>query len=150
MLNSIRALILPLLLLLPVAENVEAAPQPLSETWKLYTDRYPVITYSDLKQAMREGNITLLDANSPTTYNNGHIPGALSLPALIKKEEKRPLPSSKNDLVVVYCGGPQCSAWFKAADFVVKKGYKTIRYYRGGLKEWKAKEEPVETGDRTR
>ena len=145
MLHLIRVITLPLLLLIPAFVHVQAAPPPLSETWKIYNDKYPPIALVDLKKAIGEKSVTLIDANSPDTYSKGHIPGALSLPALIKKEEKRSLPSSKSDLVVVYCGGPQCSAWFKAADFAVKQGYKTVRHYRGGMKEWKAKEEPVET-----
>ncbi|WP_281648705.1 rhodanese-like domain-containing protein [Parendozoicomonas sp. Alg238-R29] len=139
------AFLLVLFIFTATTELATAAPQPLSETWKLYNDRYPAIQLPELKKAIDDKTVTLIDANSPETYSKGHIPGALSLPALIKKEETRTLPSNKAELIVVYCGGPQCSAWFKAADYAVKQGYRTVRHYKGGLKEWKEKGESLET-----
>ena len=39
---------------------------------------------------------------------------------------------------MAYCGGPGCEAWCGAADELEAKGYKNIKHYKGGLKEWKS------------
>ena len=40
--------------------------------------------------------------------------------------------------LVAYCGGPGCKAWWKGADQLEAKGYKNIKHYSGGIKEWKS------------
>ena len=134
--------------LIPQASAEEKSKRmstPLPETWQVYQEKYPSISLFDLKSAIDTGIVTLIDANKPETYRKNHIPGAFSLPALIASNgDKSPLPSNKNRMIVVYCGGPQCTSWFKAADYASKQGYKNIRHYSGGLKEWRQSQDMPE------
>lgn len=100
-----------------------------------YEHRYPEIKYPLLRKAMDAGQVFLIDANSPTTYQNGHLPMAKSInhPDLLSQQ----LPILSGYPIVVYCGGPQCTAWHKAADFAAARGYTNIQHFKGGIKGWK-------------
>jgi rhodanese-related sulfurtransferase len=50
--------------------------------------------------------LTLVDARSEQEYLEGHIPGALGIPAEQTKEQAWRLPSDKTVPVVYYCRGP--------------------------------------------
>lgn len=101
-----------------------------------YEKHYPEIKYSELRKSIDAGEVFIIDANSAETYRKGHLPTAASL-----TDEKRltdRLPFNKTYPVIVYCGGPQCTAWHKAADFAAARGYTNVRHYKGGLKDWES------------
>jgi len=51
--------------------------------------------------------LTLVDARPLMRYDQGHIPGAISIPVPKLKEKKAEvLPKDKDKLLVFYCGGP--------------------------------------------
>ena len=61
------------------------------ELYKMLQDHVPMIL-ADARPAMR--------------YNQGHLPGAVSIPVPLRKEQKEAvLPNDKNALIVFYCGG---------------------------------------------
>jgi hypothetical protein len=61
------------------------------ELFKMLQDHVPMIL-ADARPAMR--------------YNQGHLPGAVSIPVPLLKEQKEAvLPNDKNALIVFYCGG---------------------------------------------
>jgi hypothetical protein len=50
--------------------------------------------------------LTLIDSRPELRYNQGHLPGSLSVPVPKLKEMKaKVLPEDKNKLLVFYCGG---------------------------------------------
>ena len=106
-----------------------------------YEQHYPEISYTQLRKAIDAGQIFLIDANSTKTFKNGHIPLAKSL--YNRDQLTAQLPVLKNYPIAVYCGGPQCSAWHKAADFAAAKGYTSIMHFEGGLKGWKDQGNPL-------
>lgn len=61
------------------------------ELYKMLQDHVPMIL-ADARPAMR--------------YNQGHLPGAVSIPVPMLKEQKEAvLPKDKDALIVFYCGG---------------------------------------------
>lgn len=58
-----------------------------------------------LEQGSQNGTFTLIDSRIESQYNEGHIPGAISL--YDGKIQKQPdlLPKDKNGLLIFYCGG---------------------------------------------
>ena len=61
------------------------------ELYKMLQDHVPMVL-ADARPAMR--------------YNQGHLPGAVSIPVPMLKEQKEAvLPKDKDALVVFYCGG---------------------------------------------
>ena len=50
--------------------------------------------------------MVLADSRPAMRYNQGHLPGAVSIPVPLLKEQKEAvLPKDKNALIVFYCGG---------------------------------------------
>jgi rhodanese-related sulfurtransferase len=106
----------------------------------------PEITLENLKAAMADGKVTLVDANGAAKYKEGHIPGALNYAGHANDFAKH-LPEDKGALIVAYCGGPQCNAYKAATDAAMKLGYTNVKHYPGGISGWVAAGEKVETGD---
>ncbi|RMF89800.1 MAG: rhodanese-like domain-containing protein [Methanobacteriota archaeon] len=77
-------------------------------------------------------------------YDNGHIPGAISMP-LNELEERAPRELDRDKLVVVYCGSYTCTLSPRAAHMLKHHlGFKKVLDYSGGIKEWQESGLPVE------
>ena len=110
---------------------------------KAYEKHYPEIKYSELRKSIDAGEVFIIDANSTETFQRGHLPTAVSL-----KDEKKlieQLPFNKTYPIIVYCGGPQCTAWHRAADFAAARDFINVRHYKGGLKDWEIQGERLST-----
>lgn len=94
------------------------------------------ISLADLKQAITDKKITLLDANGSESFLKGRLPGALDFEAN-KADLAKVLPADKASLIVAYCGGPKCGAWKGAATAAAKLGYTNVQHFSGGLSGWK-------------
>lgn len=98
--------------------------------------RFPEIKREELVKALKEKAVFLVDANGNESYASAHIPGAINFDKA-SGEFAENLPADKQALIVAYCGGPGCEAWCQAADKLEAMGYKNVRHYKGGIKEWK-------------
>ena len=96
----------------------------------------PDISLADLKQAMADKAVVLLDCNGSKSYANGHIPGAIDFEGTKADIAKR-MPTDKTALVVAYCGGPKCLAYKAGADAATKLGYTNVKHFSGGISGWK-------------
>ena len=89
-----------------------------------------------------ERDLVLLDARSRSSYDAGHLPGAISLPhAEIDAETVASLPQG---LVVAYCWGPACNGACKAALRLAELG-RPVKEMLGGFEYWVRDGHPVET-----
>ncbi len=104
----------------------------------------PDISQTDLKQAMADHAVTLLDCNGSKSFANGHIPGAMDFESTGADLAKR-LPKDKSALVVAYCGGPKCMAYKAGAEAATKLGYTNVKHFSGGLSGWKEAGATMET-----
>ena len=98
---------------------------------------YPDISIKDLKVAIAEKKVTVIDVNGTDSFKAGHIPGALNYDAAGAKLAEL-LPKDKDALIVAYCGGPQCQAYTAAAKAAKQLGYKNIKHLSAGISGWKA------------
>ena len=106
----------------------------------------PDISLAELKQAIADKSVTLLDCNGGASYEKGHIPGAINFEtAQTGLAEK--LPKDKAALVVAYCGGPLCGAYKAGAEAAAKLGYTNVKHFSGGLKGWTGAAEKLEAAD---
>jgi rhodanese-related sulfurtransferase len=108
-----------------------------------FAAEFPDISIADLKQAIADKKVTVIDVNGPASYANGHIPGAINFAAQ-KDSLASLLPSDKGALVVAYCGGPQCSAYKAAANAASQLGYTNVKHLSAGIKGWKDAKEALE------
>ena len=90
----------------------------------------------ELKKLLKSNSVVLIDANSKTSFERGHLPGAISY-AVHEKNLGNFLPQDKSSLIVVYCGGPTCSNWEEAAESASKAGYSNVKHFTAGLQGWK-------------
>jgi rhodanese-related sulfurtransferase len=105
---------------------------------------YPDISHDDLKKAIADKKVTLLDVNGSDSWKGGHIPGAIDFTAT--KDLAAKLPSDKGALVVAYCGNENCTAYAAGAAAAQKLGYTNVKHYKSGIAGWKAKGEKTEKG----
>jgi rhodanese-related sulfurtransferase len=96
-------------------------------------DKVAHISYADLKKAIEDKKVVLLDCNGDESYAKGHIPTALNCKAA---DVDAKLPADKTALVVAYCGSEKCTAWKGGASKLTKLGYTNVQHFAGGLKGW--------------
>jgi rhodanese-related sulfurtransferase len=90
----------------------------------------------DVHDAMTSGqqDFVLLDVRSPALYEQGHVPGAVSLPhgKIIESTIGRYPPET---LFVVYCAGPHCNGAHRGAVRLAKLG-RPVKLMIGGITGW--------------
>lgn len=100
-----------------------------------FAGEYPDISIKELKQAIAEKKVTILDVNGSDSYQKGHIPGAIDFRAK-KADIAKALPADKNALVVAYCGGPTCGAYAAGAKAAQELGYTNVKHLSAGISGW--------------
>jgi len=108
-----------------------------------FAAEFPDISIADLKQAIAEKKVTVIDVNGAASYKAGHVPTAIDF-ATQGNSLASLLPADKNALVVAYCGGPACSAYKAAANAADKLGYTNVKHLSAGISGWKAAKEALE------
>ena len=68
---------------------------------------YANVTVEELQTAIKDGKVTVIDANSVKKYNAGHVPGAQHFKTINQSGLSKALPEDKSALIVAYCGGLQ-------------------------------------------
>src|SRR5687768_9010526 len=109
----------------------------------LMAGEYPDVSVKELKKAIEQKNVTVIDVNGTESWEKGHIPGALDFESNAAKFESI-LPKDKNALIVAYCGGPQCMAYKQAAKKAEELGYKNVKHLSAGIAGWKEAGEKTE------
>ena len=109
----------------------------------LAQEKFPDISHDELKTAIKDKKVTLLDVNGTSTYEKGHIPGAIDF---TKDKEKiaSKLPKDKGALIVAYCANENCTAYQKGALAAKELGYTNIKHYAKGIMGWKDSGEKIE------
>ncbi len=112
----------------------------------VFAAEYPDISINDLKKAIAEKKVVLIDANGTDSWQEGHIPSAIDFESNTEKLAKV-LPQDKSALVVAYCGGPKCMAYKQAAQAAQKLGYKNVKHLSAGISGWKDAGEKMDKGN---
>ncbi len=118
--------------------------------WQLIDNRQAVQLLHD--SHLRPGAIVFIDARDEEHYLGGHVPGAYEFdPYYPEKYFPAVLPVCRAaEQIVVYCNGGDCDDSKKAALLLRDLGItnQTVFVYGGGITEWTANHQPVETGAR--
>lgn len=97
-------------------------------------DALEPISARELRRRLREGNVTVIDVRPPQEYENGHIPGALSVPIDQIRRGRVTLPPGRE--VVAYCRGRYCVYAVDAVNALRQRGYRAVRV-DDGLPGWR-------------
>jgi len=107
---------------------------------RLSVESDPSDVYSDLDSGLT--SFVVVDARSEQAYEQGHLPGAISLPHR-SIDQGSTAHLNKDRLVVVYCWGPACNAAQKAGLRLSRLGFK-VKEMIGGFEYWVKEGFPVE------
>lgn len=114
-------------------------------------------TAAQVKALMAQG-APLFDVRPPTHRRAGYIPGSVSVPYEMNSPKEvdyddgadrfdlSKLPQDKNAAMIFQCNGAECWFSYKAARYMVKRGFKRVYWFRTGLPDWKAAGYPVKQG----
>jgi rhodanese-related sulfurtransferase len=109
----------------------------------IYAAVFPDVSIAELKSAIAEKKVTVIDVNGSKSYKKGHIPTAIDFDAH-ENNLAAVLPKDKDALIVAYCGSPKCKAYKEAATAAEKLGYKNVKHLSAGIAGWKDAGEKVE------
>lgn len=103
------------------------------------------VSLDDVQEMMARA--LLIDARIPELYEEGHLPGSMSLPLA---EIDARLDSFLNEYpersLIIYCSGYGCSDSFDLAILLMRKGYRDVMVYEGGYPEWRDAGLPITKG----
>jgi rhodanese-related sulfurtransferase len=130
-----------LMLALALPAHAEGVPDTIDGTTKVGTEK--VISLANAKS-----DLVIIDARKPGDYEEGHIPGAVSVPAggeykVTADDLAKHIPA-KATPVLFYCNGVECGRSVAAARTAVDAGYKNIYWYRKGWAAYDDSGYPVE------
>jgi rhodanese-related sulfurtransferase len=103
------------------------------------------IMREELRRRLHDPSLTIVDVLPASSYVEGHIPGAMSLPVEDVRIRAPVLLPDRDAEIVAYCGGPTCPRAEHAASLLRELGYSKVRHYHGGIAEWTEAGEPLES-----
>jgi rhodanese-related sulfurtransferase len=102
------------------------------------------ISPRDLHRLLQEGKVSVFDVNSPQSWEQARVPGAVNLdPA---GYDAGNLPTDKGAPLVFYCSNPWCRKAPNAARRAKSLGYSNVKVMAAGIQGWVGEKLPVEKG----
>lgn len=127
-------------LLLSLRETAESQLAELNHVARDYlegADELEPMTREELLARMKDGSAMLIDVRPREEFEQGHLPGALSVPLDDVDKWAKHVKVPKKKRVVAYCRGPYCVYAIKAVERLHKRGIDATRI-EDGVVEWRA------------
>ena len=101
------------------------------------------LTIAEIKNIHKNKEALFIDARTIEEYKEGHIPGAINIPAgLVRIKKMDMLNQIPKDLqIIVYCEDSQCHMADRLAKEMQYLKFTSVTVFRGGWEEWNAKEQ---------
>ncbi|GAA4529239.1 cytosine permease [Amycolatopsis samaneae] len=113
----------------------------------------PLIGREELKRAMDEDAVIVVDTMPVAYYEREHLPGARNIPgfpyeraAEFTDAHAPDVVPDKTATIVVYCANTPCRNSEFVGTRLVELGYADVRKYREGIEDWVAAGHPTESG----
>jgi rhodanese-related sulfurtransferase len=91
------------------------------------------IGHDELRKAIGDGSVTVVDVREPHEFAGGHIPGAINLP--LSRFKPNQIPAGKAPVLICQAGGRSGKALLQAH----AAGATHVRHYPGGMNGWRAR-----------
>lgn len=91
-----------------------------------------------------KAKIALVDVLPKKDFEEGHLPGATSIPLETLRETAPKLLKDKTQQIITYCKSTDCPASTKAAEELESLGYTNVHEYIEGKEDWKRAGLPLE------
>lgn len=91
-----------------------------------------------VRAAVRASNRIFLDARGESAFREGHIPGALWMPAERAAERVEALSLDPQAAYVIYCDGGNCFASIELARRLRLMDFTRLEVFEGGWDAWSA------------
>jgi len=102
------------------------------------------ISPQELHRALQDGHVSAFDVNSPQSWAQARVPGAVNLdPAAYEAAD---LPSDKTTPLIFYCSNPWCRKAPNAARRAKSMGYADVQVMSAGISGWMSAGLPTESG----
>lgn len=101
---------------------------------------YTLMKVDDLKTAIKNNHVLLVDVREPSEYANGHIPNAINIPLRSLTQNLDKIPQDRP--VVLYCTSGYRTAMGVTA--LQMLGYSNVRGFPPSIQGWKAAGESLE------
>ena len=113
-----------------------------SEDWK----PEEINSVARAKEIFDNGNVLFVDARSQDNYEDGHIPGAVSLPVgqFDEQIESFLYQNSPDRRIVTYCSGRTCEDSHNLARLLTDVGFTHVSIFIDGFPGWEAQGFPIE------
>ena len=97
------------------------------------------------KQIFDTGRALFVDVRSQDMFDEGHIPGAISLPLgdFETRVEAFAVDVSTTQPIVTYCSGRLCQDSHTVAQWLMERGFENVVVYIDGFPGWVENEYPV-------
>jgi rhodanese-related sulfurtransferase len=107
----------------------------------------PQVRRDELQRRIDSGaDFVLVDALSPMSYARSHLPGAVSMPPeRVDALAPRRIPDRQTE-IVVYCSSATCASSVMVAERLIELGYRNVRHYAEGKRDWVEAGLPLEGG----
>ncbi|WP_028938663.1 rhodanese-like domain-containing protein [Pseudonocardia spinosispora] len=105
-----------------------------------------LITRDELRAALDEGEVTVVDALPESYYAQAHLPGAVNLVSDHVATRAAELLPDRSAAIVTYCSNASCGNSQAVASKLEQLGYTNVRKYRDGIQDWSEAGLPVESG----
>jgi rhodanese-related sulfurtransferase len=104
------------------------------------------ITRAELRDAIENGDVVVVEALGAPYYEDAHLPGAINIPHTDVAELAPALLPDKDAAIVTYCSNTACRNSEVAALQLRKLGYTNVRKYAEGKQDWREAGLPLEQG----
>lgn len=119
-----------------VAENRLPEIEAIDRSYAVAGVRNTPFGVDEVLSRVRGGQLTLIDVRPPLEFENGHLPGAISVPPDELENRARELPTDRP--VVAYCRGAYCHFADEAVVYLESLGMEAYRLEDGWL-EWRSR-----------
>lgn len=121
----------------PAVPTAEKAVAPKAEKKALPQKPELVITTAEVQAILAgedKANYFIVDARPANKFDDGHVPGAVSIPKPMLNKNLAKLPKDKT--IIFYCGGLHCKLSPASAEIALKAGFTNVKVWYEGQPGW--------------